>query len=120
MKCLLRNKTQFAFANIVEDKAILEDGYDTGQREIVYGEPTTTSAYISPASGVIYAEVTGVTEKYDKTITTEDLTLDIRSTSVLWIDQTDTTKPYDYIVQRISKSLNYLVIRVKKVDITNG
>lgn len=119
MKCLKRNKTQFAYANYVDKEPITVDGYKTGEYQLKYSDPITLKGYISRATGNNATDLFGIDVNYDKSITLDDPDLDISEDSVLWIDETDTTKPYDYIIKRISKSLNYLTIAIKKVEVRN-
>ena len=59
----------------------------------------------------------GNLENYDKVIVTSDMSCPIDEDTVLWIDETDTSQPYDYIVKRVSRSKNGISIAVAKVEV---
>ena len=92
-----------------------------GEDVIQYIEPVLYSlANISPATGMSNTEQFGNLDNYDKVIVTSDLGCPIDENSVLWIDEPDTTKPYNYIVKRVSKSKNGVSIAVAKVQVMNS
>lgn len=126
MKALARNKQSFYYAiptGTLTD--VLDgDGLYTGEQMPVYGSPVQTRMNISPATGQTVLEWFGVNEQYDKVLVTDDVNCPITETTRLWID-TDpaiasgaATKPHDYIVGRVAKSLNSVVIGVKKVSVS--
>lgn len=143
MRCLERNKQSFAYCNPDGDpvECIDENGNKTGERIQLYTEPIDVLANISPATGIYKTEEFGGLENYDKVIVTDDLNIGITESSVLFIDKmptyTDATTHqvivlppphfgtgfidvtfrvpvYNYVVWRISKSLNHVAIAVKK------
>lgn len=119
MRTQVINRTSFHYA-LYEGKtpATDEDGFYTGEDAVQYSDPVEyTLGNISPATGMSNTEQFGNLENYDKVIVTGDLECPINENSVLWIDQTDTEKPYDYIVKRVSKSKNGISIAVAKVEI---
>ena len=72
---------------------------------------------ISPSNGRSALEAFGINERYDKVLVTDNVSCPITETSVLWVDvpySEDT--PYDYVVTRVAKSLNSLVIGATRVD----
>ena len=120
MRCLKRNKTEFAYSNYLGKELIEVDGVKTGEYKLNYSDPITIKGYISRATGNNATDLFGIDVNYDKSITIDNPSLNISEDSVLWVDERDTTKPYDYVVKRISKSLNYLTIAIKKVEVKNG
>ena len=126
MKALARNKQTFYYAlptgtltNVID-----ENGFYTGEQTPAYAAPVQTSMNISPATGRTVLEWFGVNETYDKVLVTDDVNCPITELTILWIDTdpaiTDgaATVPYDYLVSRVSKSLNSVVIGVKKVSVS--
>lgn len=101
-----------------------EYGNETGENTPVYSEPIETKANISYATGRTYTEQFGQSLDYDKVIVTGNMTIPITETSVLWVDTPpeytngELTNSYDYIVKRVSKSLNVVSIAIKKVNVT--
>lgn len=141
MRCLKRNKQRFWYCNPNDAVVCLdENGNETGERITTYDDPEEISANISPATGVYRTEEFGAVENYDKVILLEGTNWPIREDSVFFIDKepTKTTaNTYrwffvnihvgqrlaevivdipvpDYIVWRISKSLNHTAVAVKK------
>ena len=121
MRELDRNKQKIFYALFESVSPILdEDGYDTGENEPVYGSPIALSINVSGASGENAIQQFGSTIDYDRVLVTCDLTLPIDEQTVFWIDNTDTSKPYDYVVKKIAKSLNSTLIAVKKVRVSKN
>lgn len=144
MRTLKRNETIFYFANPVSVEPILdENGFRTGEKRITYTLPIKKSGNISPATGSVSIEQFGSVEAYDKVIVLCEPNLDVRPTSVFWIDQlpqdateglepgdslepsegltpatgSDGNVPYDYIIGHVSRSKNSISITVKAVDV---
>lgn len=77
----------------------------------------------SEATGNSNAEQFGVNVDYDKVILTHNLKCPIVETTVLFVDKKpeydDNGLPlYDYVVKRVSRSLNVIAIAIKRVDVT--
>jgi len=118
MKSLERNKVSFYYSlydgkSPVED----EDGNETGEYEVSYEEPVEMKANISAARGETSTRQFGELINYDKVISISDLSCPIDEHTVLWVDGTDTTKPHDYLVVKVAKSLNNLSIAISKVNV---
>lgn len=116
MRNLQRNKQTFQYRTYVGKTDVQRDGYSTGVPLIEYSEPVTRRGSISPASGYSQTEQFGALDDYDKVIITHE-ELPIDETSVINIENiVDTASaPYDYIVKRVAKSLNYTSVAIKKV-----
>lgn len=118
MKALARNKQTIYYANRATEEPILdEDGLMTGEDQFWYTTPEELRVNVSPASGAIVLQAFGVTEQYDKVLVTDDLNCPLDEHSHLWVE-TETTLPYNYVVTRISKSLNSVVIALTQVDVS--
>ena len=121
MRELERNKQLVHFAQFDKIEPIYdEDGYDTGEVKPSYFEPVALRINVSPALGESATRQFGDVVDYDRTLVTCDLSLPIDEQTVFWIDETDTSKPFDYTVKKIAKSLNSLLIAVKKVEVSVG
>lgn len=97
---------------------------ETGESTLTYGSPVEMKANISPASGVSMTEQFGSLDNYDKVIVTGDMNCPIDENSVLYIGITPTYdetnqvwSPHNYVVRRVAKSINYIAIAVRKVDV---
>lgn len=121
MKCMERNKRTIYYALYENEQPLYdEDGYETGEYTSGYSNPVELKINVSPASGENATRLFGDVLDYDRTLVTSDMDLPITETSVLWIDETDTTKPHDYIVKRVAKGLDSILIAVKKVEVSHG
>ncbi|MBQ7418356.1 MAG: hypothetical protein IJ179_07715 [Oscillospiraceae bacterium] len=99
-----------------------DDGYETGEDGVTYGEPVKLMCNVSPATGFAQTDVFGNLESYDKVLITDDMNCPIDENTVLFIDkepQVVNGKPlYDYTVKRVAKSLNSISIAVSKVKVS--
>lgn len=126
MRTLKRNRRRF-FYSLYRGEFLLYDdyGYETGELDQVYSVPVECWANISAAKGEVSTEQFGINESYDKVIVM-DKDLGIEESSALWIDSVTksddaysiSSKPQDYIVVKIAKSLNFVSLAVKKVKLT--
>lgn len=99
-----------------------DDGYETGEDGVSYGEPVKLMCNVSPATGFAQTDVFGNLESYDKVLITDDMNCLIDENTVLFIDKEPRVvggKPlYDYTVKRVAKSLNSISIAVSKVKVS--
>ena len=121
MRELERNKSKIYYALFDKYEPILdEDGNDTGEERPSYFAPVELRINVSPALGESATRQFGTTVDYDRTLVICDTALPIDEQTVFWIDEPDTTKAFDYTVKKIAKSLNSLLIAVKRVEVTVG
>lgn len=119
MRELERNKRVVYYALFDKNEAILdEDGYETGEVRPSYLPPVELRINVSPSVGESATRQFGDVVDYDRTLVICDMSLPIDERTVFWIDETDTTKSFDYKVKKVAKSLNSLLIAVKKVEVT--
>lgn len=119
MRALERNKQIIYYALYEGKEPVLDEyGNETGEYEILYSSPTVLRINVSAARGESSTRPFGDTENYDKVLMTDDLSVPITETSILWIDSLDTQKPHDYIVKKVAKSLNSVSIAVSKVSVS--
>ena len=119
LRTLERNKQVIYYALYEDKEPVLDEyGNETGEYEILYSSPTALRINVSAARGESSTRPFGNTENYDKVLMTDDLSIPITETSILWIDSLDTEKPHDYIVKKIAKSLNSVSIAVSKVSVS--
>ena len=125
MKALLRNKQSFWYANISGTAAAYDsNGYETGEITTTYTAPVEVAANISPARGTADLDMFGINENYTKTIVTDDLTLPVDKSTILWIgiapdkDGEAGTVKHNYVVVAVAKSLNSMTIAVKEVNVS--
>lgn len=97
------------------DPIVDEDGYKTGEREVLYSDPVSIKVNVSAAGGEAWIAAFGTVENYDRVVVTDDMSCPIDENSVLWIDNDPATEPYDFRVYRISRYLNHIAYAVSKV-----
>lgn len=125
MKALERNKREFWYANInTTSNATDEYGNETGEKDITYDSPVSFMANISPARGTADLDAFGINADYTKTIVTDNLTLPVDKSTILWIDSVPDengeagTVKHDYVVVAVAKSLNSMTIAIKEVNVS--
>lgn len=124
MRCLNRNKLPFYYCvptGVLD--AVDENGRLTGEHPVQYATAVQMYANISPATGVSNTEQFGNLDNYDKVIVTDDMNCPIDENTVLFVDKApeygdDDAPKYDYVVKRVSKSLNHISIAVAKVAVS--
>lgn len=123
MKSMSRNKSSFKYLTYKGKTELKDsDNYSTGEYVITYNAPVSYKAPISANKGQDFMEMFGVAQDYDKVITIDDVNLSVDENTMFFIDKdpvydstNETLSNKDYIVSKIAKSLNVLVILVKKV-----
>lgn len=132
MKALWRNQQEITYYLYDTTSDVVDsDGYATGEKLIKYKPGVTIRAQVAPpkGSGAQVALLKGVTSGHtfgnlmemDRSILIDDVNCPIDVNTVLCIDKTPSYSEgipvYDYEVQRVSKSLNHIVLGVSKVGI---
>lgn len=125
MHTLMRNKRKFWFSNILSAESAKDEyGNETGETNLTYSAPSLCYANVSAARGTTDLDAFGINANYSKTIVTDDLTLPIDKSSILWIDKEPDENgeagdiKHDYVVVAVAKSLNSLTIAVKEVSVS--
>lgn len=124
MRCMRRNKTKFAYATFEMSTPHYDEyGNLTYEQDVTHSKPKFSKANISAARNTSVVQLFGMDINYDKVIVMDKT--DIDENSILWVDRlpvlnddgtTDT--PHDYIVRRVSKSLNSVAIAIARVDVS--
>ena len=133
MRTMTRNRQTFYEAELVGSTmgTDLDNNYTEVQNE--YSIPRERVAVITPASGQADMQLFGANENYDKVITLNKGENYLKVGSVLWINtpielaadgslakNEDGTliTPWNYVVVRVSESLNFVTVAIRKVDVT--
>ena len=126
MKALARNKQTLWYA-LYSGKTEVQDanGLFTGEYKETYATPVKARMNISPANGKSALEAFGIATNYDKVLVTDDMTCPIAEDTILWIGLDPTTEsngktvqnPYNFVVNRVSKSLNSIAYGVTEVSV---
>lgn len=115
MRTLSKNRMPYWYALYEGVERVTDaNGRYTGEQIVKYSEPVKCYGNISASKGDAYTAQFGTFVDYDCIICATDTKLD--ENSVLWINKKP-TEPYDYRVQRISRSLNSVLIAIKRVEV---
>lgn len=123
MRTLLRNKRDFYYAIYLGKEAVVdEDGFKTGEYNILYSDVEHMSASISPRTGETFSQPFGTDVSFDQVIMTDDMNCPLDENSILCIDLEPVIidgklTNYDFIVTKKSKSLNSIAYAVTKVKV---
>ena len=83
-----------------------------------YGEPVKVSMSVSANKGEVSQQAFGADLKYDREMSTHDMSCPIDEYAHLWIDGRDTAETHNYIVKAVSKSLNCIRYAIEKVNVS--
>lgn len=123
MKLMKRNLSTIYYCLYTDRVPVMDDeGYETGEYTVGYGEATKLKCSVSPATGYAQADVFGNLESYDKVLITDDVSCPIDENSVLFVDKepesVNNQPAYDYTVKRVAKSLNTISYAISKVKVS--
>ncbi len=121
MRTLKRNQREIYYATLIQGEPVTDEwGNETGEYNIVYSDPSPIRINVSAAQGRLETRQFGQMENYDRTLITGDMDCPIDESSILWIDDLDTTKAHDYVVTKVAPSLNVIQYAVRKVNVSHG
>lgn len=120
MRCSGRNLQLVHYALYNGVSSVTDEyGNEIGQ-EVSYGSPKPLYVNISAARNAEFADVFGLNIDYDRVMVIPTRNFEIDEQSVLWVDTDSESGPFDYIVRRVSKSINQTAIAIKRVDVLYG
>ena len=119
MRSLLRNQ-QPVFFRLYEGEEEIVDQYGnaTGTRVPVYGDLMSAMLCVSPNKGKAESEQFGTLLSYDRTMTTADTRVKIDENAVLWVDNADTSGPWNYVVTKRAPWKNSVQFAISKVTVS--
>lgn len=127
-----RNKVTIYFANNIGDQMLTDSSGDfTLEYAQGYENPRKLRINVSEAksrmdrlASTTYIDPYGLELGYNKVLATSDMNNGIQDGAIFWIDRLpvlnndgSTNTPFDYECVQIKKSLNNILIAVKKVDV---
>lgn len=127
-----RNKVTIYFANNIGDTMLTDSSGDfTLEYAQGYENPRKLRINVSEAKSRMdrlasstYIDPYGLELGYNKVLATSDMNNGIQDGAIFWIDRLPVLKqdgstdtPFDYECVQIKKSLNNILIAVKKVDV---
>jgi hypothetical protein len=118
MRTLERNKQTFYFApNQGKQPLVDAEGKETGEYGLKYGAPVAVRGHVSVGVTEVMRELFGITERCERMIILDVLPAGLDSECILWVDQTDLSKPYDYMVSSSPKGKSHIVIGIRRVNV---
>ena len=123
MRCLEINKRRLWYALYLGRTANTENGFETGEYSNSYSDPVAFRANVSPAAGRVGIDVFGESLDYERVIVCDYVDLPVKEDSILFIEHEPEQNSsgnwnYDYIVKRISRSINSVAIAVSRRDVS--
>lgn len=125
MRTMARNRQVFYTAELLGTTMPKDSEGNYTEEQNTYSAPVMHKAVIKPASGRVVMEIFSAATHYDKVITLNQNEDYLKVGSILWVDtmpelddKGETTTPYDYIVVGVSKSLNFINVAIKEVDVS--
>jgi hypothetical protein len=83
-----------------------------------YGEPISMKISVSANKGEAIGQAFGTELKYDREMSTHDMSCPIDEYTHLWIDGRSVKDTHNYIVKAVSKSLNCIRYAIEKVNVS--
>ena len=122
---MVRNKRKFYYALYVNaDELTDEYGNVTGEYKVLHGNPIEMKGNVSSARGEMQSRQFGESESYDKVIVLDNPNTPINEYAILWVDTLPllnadgtTNTPHDYVVKKVARSLNSVLIAISKVNV---
>lgn len=135
MRCLIRNKQVFWYANYLRREPIEDDyGNATGEYEIVRTNPIRDRGNVSAAkSSDFFAEPFGDDIDYNRILQLEQSDYPMTENSVLWVGITPALNrdgslkldsnghpetPWNYVVRSVARSVNGVRFALKEVVVS--
>ena len=122
MILMKRNLQQIWYCVLAQEETVYDDeGYETGEKILVYEDPQPLDCNVGTASGETVFARFGVTENYDLIMMTDKMDVPIDDTTVLFVDKEpafddDGMPLYDYAVKRSAKTFNHRIFALKKAQ----
>ena len=116
MRDLKRNQQTIWYSLL--SVAAAEDEWGNTEDIKTYGEPVALSISVSGNKGEASQQAFGTDLKYDREMSTHDMSCPIDEYAHLWIDGRDTAQTHNYIVKAVSKTLNCIRYAIEKVDVS--
>lgn len=117
MKVLKINKKTTYYSLYQGEQEVIIDGFRTGRFEPVRSNPIEFKANVSATTGSAYVRPFGMWGDFNAIMVTDDMETPFDLQTVFWVDKDPQTEPYNYIVVRVSRSLNSTTIALKEVNV---
>ena len=119
MKVLKRNRQKTYYALYLGDTEVTKDNKRTGRFQPVYSDPVEFKVNVSATQGHAYVRPFGLWGDFSAIMVTDDMDTPFDTNTVFWVGKDPKSDPYNFIVVRVSKSLNSTTIALKEVSIAH-
>lgn len=116
MRDSVRNKVKIHYS--LRNVSSEQDEWGNTHNVTTYGEPTELKISVSANKGEASAQAFGADLKYDREMSTHDMSCPIDEYSRLWLDGRDTADTHNYEVAAVSKSLNCIRYAIRRVNVS--
>ena len=116
MRDLKRNQQIIWYALLSQSAA--EDEWGNTDNIQTYGEPQPVTMSVSGNKGEAAAQAFGADLRYDREMSTHDMTCPIDEYTHLWLDGRDLTATHNYEVAAVSKTLNCIRYAIRRVNVS--
>ena len=115
MRSLNRNKSTFYYAHKLGEKPIVDEmGNYTSETETEYTEPQMKRMNVSVVSGQDVVQAFGNMTEYSRVISTTEMDWEVAEGDIVWIERNPESDKPNYVVQRVAKSLNSMLVALKE------
>lgn len=104
----------YALRNVTTDK----DEWGNTKNVTTYGEPIKLDISVSGDKGEASAEAFGADIRYERQMSTHDMSCPIDEYSHLWLDGRSVGETHNYEVAAVSKSLNCIRYAIRRVNVS--
>lgn len=104
----------YALRNVKED----EDEWGNTKDATTYGKPIKLNICVSGDKGEASAEAFGADIRYERQMSTHDMSCPIDEYSHLWLDGRSVEETHNYEVAAVSKSLNCIRYAIRRVNVS--
>ena len=126
MRTMTRNRRVFYYASLEAVGMSQDTDGNYVEEKFTYSDPVKAQGVFSVTNGEASLQLFGMNERYDKVITMNFEDDFLKVGSILWVDVVPeidegtgkTETPYDYIVVKAVKSLNFVSVAIRKVDVS--
>lgn len=124
MRTLRRNAIPIWYLLLESSKSAIDEyGNETGGAILKYKPAVKIFASVSTDTGMSTVTQLGNLPDYDRVILVDDPHCPIDENTVLFVDKSpeydkDGAPVYDYVVQRVSRSLNTVAYGIRKVEVS--
>lgn len=115
MRTLEINKQIIHYKEFVGEESVKDGGFDTLEMIPKYGMLKTAYVHVSADTGSVIVDRPGEREVYARQLVYSRKEYPFTEQTIFWIDADPYTEEHDYIVSRISESINTITVQLSKV-----